>query len=635
MPSHLDSQNTRQRQRGRRRGSPRSLVLPWLLCLVALPYALAADCIRFADYDSINQMFIDGGPGTKVLLCPRKTYRLSGTVVFTAADQELATYGYPTGAERAVLRVESPSIATAVQGDCRRCARVGVRSVVIDGSRGKLGRVADVDAATGLVVLGGSEGQSVRDSWITDPRGFTAIHIREGDKLGCKGAVVERNEIGPAGEEYDAAVDGPDPELSPLGRPLADGISIACRDSVVRGNTLWDNTDAGIVIYCSPGTTVADNTISARKSSAMAGILMVDQTPFDGDYSGLVVKGNTIDAKSRTIRVGVGIGAAVWSDDTETILSGGSVLSNALKGQYMGFGIAAAGLDKWKIKDNWSEARHQGKRSARCFDDPINPDPTAFLYHAMSVDNSELQANFEDHEFAYIACIDGMEDRDSAPPATTETTSAAEPTATTPSTGSEMMDDILLHSQQRMLEAIEGLGMTIDRAHLAPATVDGVDASAAMERMRTRIDQLEREQSELVDLAKALQGAIETFVAERSEFERWQTGVLRLIEKALANDYALPELGDVDARAVDALDDDAGLARQNKYRRGPAPKVLAAQYAEAAARVRRAREEEAALHAWVSPAVWHMAKWAAAAGSVGGLYAAYRRYVGTRRSKIL
>ena len=41
---------------------------------------------------------------------------------------------------------------------------------------------------------------------------------------------------GPAGEEWDEELDGDSPELSPLGRPLADGLSIACRDSYVLRN---------------------------------------------------------------------------------------------------------------------------------------------------------------------------------------------------------------------------------------------------------------------------------------------------------------------------------------------------------------------------------------------------------------
>jgi len=276
-----------------------------------------------------------------------------------------------------------------------------MRNLVIDGNREKFGRIVDSDAATGLIVLGGNEGQTVAECWIKDPRGFTAIHIREGDKMSCTGAVIEKNEIGPVGNEFDPEVDGPDPEMSPLGRPLADGISIACRDSFVLENTFYDNTDAAIVVYCSPGTLIHANRISTNRMSAMAGILLVDSTPFDGDYTGTTIKGNIIDAASRIIRVGIGLGAAVWSDDIDTILWGGSVLANGIKGKHMGYGIAAAGLKGWTIKDNWDEAVHRGKRSARCFDSPVNPDPLAFLQWSETIKSTSIQPDFVDQEFQY------------------------------------------------------------------------------------------------------------------------------------------------------------------------------------------------------------------------------------------
>lgn len=486
-------------------------LLSHLLLVTAAP-----PCVRFADYDSINQMFIDGGPGTKVLLCPNRLYRLSGPIIFTAADQEIATYGYPTGSERAVLRVESRNTATAIQGDCRRCARVSIKNLVVDGNRKKLGRMRDFELATGLVVLGGNEGQSIQNSWIKNPRGFTAIHIREGDKLQCTGARIEKNEIGPVGEEYDPERDGDDPEMSPLGRPLADGISIACRDSFIRDNTFRDNTDAAIVVYCSPGTLIHANHIFAQSLSAMAGILMVDSTPFDGDYTGTVVKSNIIDAVSRTIRVGIGIGATVWSDDTETILTGGSVVGNGLKGRYMGYGIAAAGLKQWTIKDNWDEAKHEGRKSARCFDEPVNPDPIGLLYNQPTMQDCTVQSEFADHDFQYrmlrfpsfshclahiyepvVVCIDGLYDKSNPPkhdllppPHDVSPTNAQEEDNTVQqdgggsepieqprevsdieaeppvekmfSTGSEMMDDVLEHSHQRMHEAIDHLSRRID-----------------------------------------------------------------------------------------------------------------------------------------------------------------------------
>ncbi|OCF45008.1 hypothetical protein I317_01059 [Kwoniella heveanensis CBS 569] len=566
-----------------------------ITCLLAclLPMVTAAPpCLRFADYDSINQMFIDGGPGTKVLLCPNKLYRLSGSIIFTAADQEIATYGYPTGSERAVLRVEGKQTATAIQGDCRRCARVSIKSLIIDGNRKKLGRMGDIDSATGLVVLGGNEGQSVKNCWVKNPRGFTAVHIREGDKLSCTGAMVDKNEIGPVGEEYDPDVDGEDPEMSPLGRPLADGVSIACRDSFVRDNTFYDNTDAAIVVYCSPGTLVHANHIFARSLSAMAGILLVDSTPFDGDYTGVVVKQNIIDAASRSIRVGIGIGATVWSDDIETIIKGGSVTNNGLKGRYMGYGIAAAGLEGWTIKGNWDEATHEGKKSARCFDEPVNPDPVAFLYNAETIKDSSIQPGFVDHEFQYVVCIDGLYDKSNPPkhelpplPHDLDDTKAPAPQkgkkgaddkqrqapqldhapAVAPvefKTGSEVMDDILEHSQQRMLEAIDHLHRRVDIL-AANVKVDDKKSGSAkdklaekldpvlsthLEKMQRRVEHLESTQRTMLESALAMRSSIQTWDQEMAAIGEWQYDILLDVKHKLDLHLTVPN-GDDDADA--------------------------------------------------------------------------------------
>ncbi len=377
-----------------------------LAALLAPARAIMGDCLREADHTTINALFSDGGPGTKVYLCPGTEVQLSGTIVFTAADQELATLGYPGGERRATLRMASERVATAIQGDCRRCARVAVRNLIIDGARRTLGRVRDANTSPGLVILGGNEGQAVRECAISDPRGFTAVHVREGAKLNCRGAVIERNQISSVGEEYDPSYDGADPESSPWGRPLADGISIACRDSFVRDNDLADCTDAGIVVYCSPGTKIENNRVSTQRRSAIGGILLVDAQPFGGDYSGVVVKDNVLDAAARAMRVGIGVGLSILSDDIETLLKGGSVIGNRLTGDYMGYGIAAAGLKDWTIKDNWDDARYEGEPSERCFDDPVNPPPQAFIYNSATIDKSSVQDGFFDSDFAYSECAD-------------------------------------------------------------------------------------------------------------------------------------------------------------------------------------------------------------------------------------
>ncbi|KAI9632329.1 uncharacterized protein MKK02DRAFT_40632 [Dioszegia hungarica] len=555
--------------------------LAFILLLSVPVDAAAASCLRFADYDSITALFTEGGPGTVVQLCPSKIYRLSGPIVFTAADQEITTFGNPTDDTRAVLRIQA-SGETAIQGDCRRCKGVKVRNLIIDGYRWKLGRSKPDEAAGPLVVLGGNEGQVVENCVLRDPRGFTAIHVREGDKLECKGARITGNVIGPVGEEYDSKKDGEDPELSPLGKPLADGLSIACRDSLVKDNVFIDNTAASIVLYCSPGTVVENNTIYTDKKSAMAGILMVDATPFNADYTGVVVRDNIVHARGAGLRVGIGIGPTVWSDDTETILTGGSVLHNRLEGSHMGYGIAAAGLKGWKILDNVDGASYEGRRGERCFPEAINPDPMAFMYTSKSITESEVQAHFVDADFQYAACLDPVEaqTRRQARKAAMakhaqpqKPVAAAHPPKTPPppgktvpdadvqagvrhppakleefDTGSEMMDGILEHSRSRVVEEIERLNQRMESLfqavpgggeHKVPvkeikqAQVPGQGAMG----LQKRVEALEQDQGKLVEEATGLRRGMQKWNQEMSKVHAWEHELLLDIQSRIHHHF--------------------------------------------------------------------------------------------------
>ncbi|BEJ11266.1 hypothetical protein CspHIS471_0106880 [Cutaneotrichosporon sp. HIS471] len=549
-----------------------------LAALLAPVQAIVSDCLPKADHTTINALFSNGGPGTKVYLCPGTEVALSGTIVFTAADQELATFGYP-GDERAKLRIASDGVATAIQGDCRRCARVAVRNVVIDGARRKYGRMRDPNTSPGLVIIGGNEGQAVRECAISDPRGFTAVHVREGAKLNCRGALIERNEITSVGEEYDPAYDGPDPESSPWGRPLADGISIACRNSVVRDNLLTDCTDAGIVVYCSPGTKIENNRVSSERRSAIGGILLVDTQPFNGDYSGVMVKDNILDASARAMRVGIGVGLSILSDDIETMLKGGSVISNRLTGDYMGYGIAAAGLQGWTIKDNLDEARYEGQPSDRCFDEPINPPPQAFIYNSATLDKSTVQDGFFDSDFAYIVCIDGpgeaplrysAEDEqapqdssdgsehdisapDEPPQSATEariTDPGLPPPEILPggllSTGNSMLDGILLYSQQRLLDRIDeitsGMHVSVTRSlSMGPPAGDAVT-------LHSRLAELEHSQARLLSATRDVHMALSRLRTKVHDVGLWEGDVLLSIQQEVEpitkRDQVLDDLED-------------------------------------------------------------------------------------------
>ncbi len=129
-----------------------------------------------------------------------------------------------------------------------------------------------------------------------DTRSWSCLHVSEGKFL-CNNVVVQNNDIGPCGSDQFMQ--------------WADGISVSCRSAVVRGNTVTDPTDGGIVIFGSPRTLVENNIIQVKNVSrtflhrftgalspgqliALGGINMVDVQPWGGNYAGTVVRDNTI-----------------------------------------------------------------------------------------------------------------------------------------------------------------------------------------------------------------------------------------------------------------------------------------------------------------------------------------------------
>lgn len=60
-----------------------------------------------------------------------------------------------------------------------------------------------------------------------DPRSWSCLHIAEGP-LNCTGATVQNNDIGPCGSDTF--------------QEWADGISLSCRNSVVRNNIINNPT---------------------------------------------------------------------------------------------------------------------------------------------------------------------------------------------------------------------------------------------------------------------------------------------------------------------------------------------------------------------------------------------------------
>ena len=244
-------------------------------------------CIASGDEMAINSQLI--GAGDEAVLCPSAIFALTAPVVFTGRGQRVYTQGNPTDDTRATLIVKSDAITNAVS--LLDVSDAQLTNVIVDGNREELG-YKEGDA---LVLAGGTaSGQVVADTVVRNTRSWSSMHIFEGN--GCGNATIERNIIGPAGTSKE----------------WADGISLACTDSIVRDNTIFDATDGAIVVFQARGSIIEGNTIRAETRTLLGGINMVDYAPYSGDYTGTIVRNNTIEASGAVIRIGLGMGQRIW-----------------------------------------------------------------------------------------------------------------------------------------------------------------------------------------------------------------------------------------------------------------------------------------------------------------------------------
>lgn len=311
----------------------------------------AGSCLESGNQDTINARLV--GVGAVAVLCPGAVFQLTAPVTITADKQEIYTEGFPTGDTRAILRIVTRRITTAVM--MRDYDEVLLSHVIVDGNRVNLEPSGGGDA---LIYAGGySRGQIIRGNKIMDTRSWSSLQVIEGSsEQPCSDALVEGNEIGPAGTSDELR--------------WADGISLACTNSIVRENVITDATDGAIVIFAAPGSLIERNSIRAETRTLLGGINMVDGAVYGGDYTGTVVRDNIIDASGAVIRIALGMGPRVWGclpyDSGDYVIRGGTVTGNTLRGRFMQYGFAVDGVREWTVTGNFDEAVHSGMPSQEC-----------------------------------------------------------------------------------------------------------------------------------------------------------------------------------------------------------------------------------------------------------------------------
>jgi len=360
-----------------------SVVLVYALVSLGLLVSVAdAACVSDGDQNTINKLFSSGGANTVVQLCAGVTISVTGPVECTAPNQEISTEGYPTGATRATL-LATNDVSTVITGSTAQCLGFKIRNIQVNGNRPKLGRLANGGA--NIDIGGRANNQLVEYTHSFDPRGWSALHIIEG---GCTGAVIQNNDIGPSGSDKNA---------------WADGISLACMASLVQNNVVTDATDGGIVVFGAPGSKIINNHVISLTQTMLGGINLVDYTPYNGNYTGTIITGNTIEARSAFIKTGIAGGPFVWSnaDEYNGTNFGATITNNHLTGDNFGFGIVAAGVKLWTVSDNDSTAKYGGAPGA-C-PTPPNAAPTAFLKDP-ATSSGRFQAGFVDGHVKNLLC---------------------------------------------------------------------------------------------------------------------------------------------------------------------------------------------------------------------------------------
>ncbi len=351
------------------------------------PLSPPVACIESGSDASIRAVLI--GPGASAVLCPRSVFTLTQPIRFTARDQQIYTQGRPTDGSRAMLRIAGKILTTAIHGV--DISGVVVESVQIDGARPSLG----AQGGDALIELGGNaSGQTVRSVVAFETRSWSTIHFFEGTDVNgvpsCQGGVISGNTIGPAGRP-----DG----------TWADGISLACGNSLVENNVITDATDGAIVVFGAPGSTIRGNTIIAATQTMLGGINMVDFAPTSGNYTGTTVTFNTIEARGALIKVAIAMGPQVWSC-VEGTNFGARVTANTLLGDHMGYGFAVNGVRDWTVSGNTDSSHHVGIPTGNCA--PTPSAPTGFQYDVTA--STALQTGFAPARLTSVLGLFGVGD---------------------------------------------------------------------------------------------------------------------------------------------------------------------------------------------------------------------------------
>ncbi|KAK7033610.1 hypothetical protein VNI00_012847 [Paramarasmius palmivorus] len=353
--------------------------------------------------DRLNDLLRSSGTGYVLKLCQNTRYVIQAPIRFTAPGQEISTVGYPVDDARATLVVSGPVVngtghTAAVEGNCNECDGIKLRNIQIEGNRAG----SPIAQGGANIEMGGpNSDQLIEYVKSHDPRGWSCLHVTQGP-LTCNNATVQNNEIGPCGTDQRSN--------------WADGISLSCANSVVRNNVIRGATDGGIVVFGAPGSQIYNNTVEVGNYTQLGGINLVDYSPYHGNYTGTVVRNNTVlgayaDTEQRSfdlrkgenrdhvfIKVGIAIGPRVWFGNKygSNVSSSGLVEGNRLSGGF-GYGIAVTSAHNFTVRDNvlFGNTSFFAERGPNCSHFDTIPSPAPFVIDYNITSKTTVQPEFE------------------------------------------------------------------------------------------------------------------------------------------------------------------------------------------------------------------------------------------------
>lgn len=285
--------------------------------------------------------------------------------------------GTVTLAQKAVVRISAPLVipagvtlttngapgptAYALQGRLVRAAAFDsalvqvsgggrLNAVWVDGQRGSY--VNYVLNAIDVQTLGGS-GTAVTNAKLSNSLGWSTLQaLGTFEGRPCAGTTVSGNLVTAYSSDHLTLGDRPS---------WTDGLSIACENALIEGNSIIDATDVGIVLFranpANQRSTVRGNQILNAGNSAY-GAISIDGLHGQGitpGFAGATVLNNVFWTAPRThADIGLAVGTRPWFGNASDAGTGVSVTDNTTNGltAVVGTGMAVSGMFNATVQRN-------------------------------------------------------------------------------------------------------------------------------------------------------------------------------------------------------------------------------------------------------------------------------------------